>query len=100
MSYPDFGDNLSVIQNASNPEADLSKKHVAISFHAVREAVAAGIVEPYWLKGKYNMSDILTKQIPTPEFRNHCKFIFWHPEFHLHEENRLSADADSVDLEM
>ena len=34
-----FGDNLSVIQNVQNPEADLSKKHVVISFHVVREAV-------------------------------------------------------------
>ena len=70
-----FGDNLSVIQNSSSPEADLSKKHVAISFHAVREAVAAGIIEPYWLRGKWNMSDIMTKQIPTSEFRFLCKFL-------------------------
>jgi hypothetical protein len=28
-----FGDNLGVIQNASMPEANLHKKHVAISFH-------------------------------------------------------------------
>mmetsp|Transcript_30752 Transcript_30752/g.36558 ORF Transcript_30752/g.36558 Transcript_30752/m.36558 type:complete len:126 (-) Transcript_30752:187-564(-) len=43
-----FGDNLSVIQNAQNPAADLSKKHLAISFHVVREAIAAHIVEAYW----------------------------------------------------
>jgi hypothetical protein len=28
-----FGDILGVIQNASMPEANLHKKHVAISFH-------------------------------------------------------------------
>ena len=42
-----FGENLSVILNAQNPAADLSKTHVAIYFHIVREAVAAGIIEPY-----------------------------------------------------
>ena len=84
-----FGDNLSVILNSQNPAADLSKKHVAISFHVVREAVAAGIIEPYWLKGKYNTPDIMTKQIPVTEFKIHCDYIYWRPDFHLHSENRL-----------
>ena len=84
-----FNDNLSVVLNSQNPSADLSKKHVAISYHVVREAVAAGIIEPYWLKGIFNISDIMTKQIPKSEFRNHCDFIFWRPEFHLHNNNRL-----------
>ena len=84
-----FGDNLSVILNAQNPAADLSKKHVAISFHVVREAVAAGIIEPYWLRGIYNTSDLMTKQIPCPQFREHCDYIYWRPQFHLREKNRL-----------
>ena len=42
-----FGDNLSIILSSTNPGRDLSKKHVAISFHVVREAIAAGIIEPY-----------------------------------------------------
>ena len=70
-SYPTciFGNNLSVILNAQNPAADLSKKHVAISFHVVREAIAAGVTTAYWLKGEWNLSDIMTKQIPTSPFR-------------------------------
>jgi len=87
-----FGDNLSVILNSQNPAADLSKKHGAISFHVVREAVAAGVVEPYWQIGEYNTSDILTKQILRVEFRLHCKFLFWHPDFHLHCNNRLDPN--------
>ena len=87
-----FGDNLSVIQNAQNPAADLSKKHVAISFHTVREAVAAGIVEPYWLQGQWNLSDIMTKQIPRTEFMNHCDYIFWRPDFHIRTNNRLGEE--------
>ena len=53
MSYKGINDNYSVVQNSQNPAADLSKKHVAISFHVVREAVAAGIVEPYWISGDF-----------------------------------------------
>ena len=55
------GDNLSVILNTQNPAADLSKKHAAISFHVVREAIADGITTAYWLKGPWNLSDIMTK---------------------------------------
>ena len=71
-----FGDNLSVIQSASNPGHDLSKKHVAISFHVVCEAIAADIVKPYWLKGAYNMSDVMTKQIPCGQFTRHLNYIY------------------------
>ena len=39
-----FGDNLSVIQNARNPHSCLLMKHVALSFHFVREGIAAGVV--------------------------------------------------------
>lgn len=76
-----FGDNLSVIQNATNPESDLKKKHVALSFHFTREAIAAGITSPHWLKGKFNRSDIMTKQIGSPEFLGHCDNMFWTPKF-------------------
>ena len=85
-----FSDSFSVIQNCQNPAADLSKKHVAISYHLVREAVAAGIIAPYWLKGEYNISDIMTKQIPKTPFKEHCSHIFWKPDFHFHTQNRLS----------
>ena len=52
-SYPSqiFGDNLSVILNSQNPAIGLSKKLVVISFRVVREAVAASIIESYWIKG-------------------------------------------------
>ena len=39
-----YGDNAGVVKNASVPESMLSKKHNAINYHAVREAVAAGIL--------------------------------------------------------
>jgi len=58
-----FGDNLSVIQNASNTHSCLLKKHGTLSFDFVCEGIAAGIIYPFWLKGIYNQRDILTKQI-------------------------------------
>ena len=49
-----FLENLSIIQNAHNRSAKLSKKHVAISFHSVCEGIAAGITTPFWIKVKLN----------------------------------------------
>ena len=72
-----FGDNLSVIQNARNPHSCLSKKHVALSFHGVRESIAAGITSPFWIRGRFNQSDVMTKQIPSKEYLSHCDNIFW-----------------------
>ena len=60
----------------------------------MREAVAAGIIEPYWISGGFNKSDILTKQIPKPEFMGHYKHILWQPDFHLLHHNRLSEKCD------
>ena len=89
-----FGDNFIVIQISQNPAADLSKKHVTISYHVVREAIAARTIEAYWLKGKCNFSDIMTKQIPRTEFQKHCGYIFWRPQFHLRHDNRLDASYE------
>ena len=39
-----YCENAGVVKNASVPESMLSKKHNAINYHAVREAVAAAIL--------------------------------------------------------
>ena len=85
-----FGDNLSVILNVQNPAADLSKRYVAISFHVVCEAITAGITTAYWLKGQWNLSEIMTKTIPTALFRQYCDYLYWRPQFHLHDNNCLN----------
>jgi Reverse transcriptase (RNA-dependent DNA polymerase) len=56
-----FGDNLGVVQNATIKDSLLKKKHVAISYHKVREAAASGIVHPLKVDGRYNFADVLTK---------------------------------------
>ena len=67
------------------------QENVAISFHLVREAVVAGIIAPYWLKGKFNISDIMTIQISGPEFKIYCNHIFCLPKFHVYTDNQLDA---------
>ena len=54
-----FGDNESVIQSASKLHSKLHKRHNMLSFHFVREAVAAGYVQVTHIPGKINPADIL-----------------------------------------
>jgi len=56
-----FGDNQSVITNATLPHSTLQKRHNALSYHRVREAVAADIVGFYKVDGSLNPADVLSK---------------------------------------
>jgi hypothetical protein len=56
-----FGDNQSVITSSNIPHSSLNKRHNALSYHRVREAISAGILYFIHIDGKLNPSDILTK---------------------------------------
>ncbi|KAL7565721.1 hypothetical protein ACA910_005415 [Epithemia clementina (nom. ined.)] len=56
-----FGVNKSVITSGTLPHSLLNKKHNALAYHRVREAVAANIVGFYWIDSKNNQADILNK---------------------------------------
>ena len=58
-----FGDNQSVINNATIPESPLKKKHVAICYHRVREACACDIIRIAKEDTKTNLADLLTKNL-------------------------------------
>ena len=56
-----FGDNKSVIDNSSIPHSKLHKRHNFLSFHRVREAIAAGIITFNFIPGSINPADLLSK---------------------------------------
>jgi hypothetical protein len=57
-----FGDNQSVVTNATLPHSKLNKRHNALSYHRVREAVACnGLLGFYHIPGDKNPADILSK---------------------------------------
>ncbi|MEM6745039.1 MAG: Ty1/Copia family ribonuclease HI, partial [Pseudomonadota bacterium] len=56
-----FGDNESVVNSSSRPDSKLHKRHVALSFHRVREAVASDMLSFLHIDGKINPADILSK---------------------------------------
>ena len=56
-----FVDNESFINSTSIPHAKLYKRHIVLSFHRAREAIAAGVMSFRFLSGKDNPADILSK---------------------------------------
>ena len=56
-----FGDNESVVTSSTIPHSQLSKRHHALSYHYVREAVASDMVTFSHLPGEWNPSDVLSK---------------------------------------
>ena len=65
-----YCDNQSVTKSVSQPEVTLSKKHNAICYHRIREAVAMGMIRIAWIDGKDNIADLFTKPL-TVERRQH-----------------------------
>jgi hypothetical protein len=60
MSYM-FGDNELVVNSSTQPHSKLHKRHNALSFHHVCEAIASGYIVLTHLPGKFNPADILSK---------------------------------------
>jgi hypothetical protein len=54
-------DNISVVLNTPVSSSVLKKKHNAIAYHRVREAIAARIMRFAYIKSEENVSDVLTK---------------------------------------
>ena len=52
-----------MIISCTNPDSELKKKHVAISYQKLREIAAAGIVNPLKVCTTVNRADILTKDV-------------------------------------
>ena len=73
-----FGDNKSVISSATLPQSVLKKRHNMLAYHRVREAIAAKILNFYYIKSEDNPSDCLMKFL---SHHNLWKFIqpylFW-----------------------
>jgi len=73
-------DNEAVVKNSTLPSSTLKKKHNAIAYHKIREAVAAGIILVAHIGTKINFADILTKPLSPAEFYNLLIYLLFKRE--------------------
>ena len=73
-----FGDNESVVTSSTLPHSTLGKRHNALSYHRVREAIAAKILQFHHISGDGNPSDILSKHCGHPQMWPTVRLLlFW-----------------------
>jgi len=73
-----FGDNQAVITNSSVPHSSLNKRHNALSYHRVREMIAAKILGYYWIDGNNNPADIVSKHWSYPQVWHLLKSLLFY----------------------
>jgi hypothetical protein len=56
-----FGDSHAAVTNSTIPHSSLNKQHNALAYHRVCEMIAAKILGYYWIEGKANPADIVSK---------------------------------------
>ena len=81
-----FGDNQSVITSSTIPHSSLAKRHNALAYHRVREAIAARILNFTFIDGKDNPADVMSKHWSYTKTQNFLKaLLFW--------------EGDTIDIE-
>jgi hypothetical protein len=89
-----FGDNQAVVNNSAIPHSCLSKRHNALSYHRVREAIAAKVVNFFWIDGKNNPADIVSKHWSYPQIWHLLQPIL----FFSGDTSKLIPDGDEVKI--
>jgi hypothetical protein len=72
-----YGDNMAVVLNTTVPSSLLKKKHNAIAYHRVREAIAGKIVRLAHIPSEENIADILTKTLPIKAFQTLASQVYF-----------------------
>jgi hypothetical protein len=73
-----FCENNGVVKNTTIPEAMLAKKHNAINYHVIREALAAKILRVGKEDGMTtNLADLFTKVLTANRRRALCCHIMY-----------------------
>ena len=75
-----FGDNKSVVMSSTIPQSILNKSHNMLSYHRVREAIAAKIIEFHWCSSSQNRSDILSKYWDNTKVKDTIRELFDYQE--------------------
>ena len=73
-----FGDNESVVNSSSIPQAKLNKRHNALSYHRTREAIASGMLRFHYVQSEDNPADMMSKHWDYASIRAQIRpLLFW-----------------------
>jgi len=72
-----FCDNETMIKNSTIPISVLKKKHNAITYHRVREAVASDILRIAYINSADNLADMFTKPLSREKIHTFCEQILY-----------------------
>ena len=70
-------DNDTVVKNSTIPSSSLRKKHNAICYHFVREAVASKIMRIAYIPSTENLADMFTKVLGATRLKTLCARILF-----------------------
>jgi hypothetical protein len=70
-------DNDTVVKSSTIPSVTLQKKHNAICYHCVREAVAAEIMRIAYIPSSENLADMFTKILGATKLHAFCQKILY-----------------------
>ena len=93
-----FGDNKSVVTSSTIPHSLLSKRHNALAYHRVREAIAAKILKFFHIEGTTNCADILSKHCGHAQLWPMVRpLLFWSGDtIKAHEEGWDESKSKAV----
>jgi len=89
-----FGDNQSVVTSSTIPHSKLSKRWNALSYHRVREAIAANVIRFHYVRSEENPADILTKALDFTTTWSHVEpMLFWKGDTVVPQSSPLYNDV-------
>jgi hypothetical protein len=70
-------DNNSVVKSATIPTSILQKKHVAICYHFIHEAVVANYIRIAFIPSEENLADMFTKPLGATKLKTFCNRVLY-----------------------
>ena len=80
-----FGDNKSVVTSSTIPHSKLNKRHNALLYNRVLEAIAAKIIDFLHIDGKTDPADVLSKHCGHVDAWPHLKWLLFGKDHHLNK---------------